>query len=73
MKLFTRIFLLVCVLGALAIPALCQNIVIGEFASLTGGEVTFGINSSNGTDLATQEINNAGGLMCGSFGVALSG
>ena len=42
-----------------------QDIVIGEFASLTGSEATFGVNSSNGVQLAVDEINNAGGLLGG--------
>src|SRR5438105_13467071 len=50
--------------GFAAITSLCaQDIVIGEFASLTGSEATFGINSSNGAELATEEINNAGGVL----------
>ena len=73
MKAVTRIFLLVCVLGALAISAFDQNIIIGEVSSLTGSEATSGINSSNGIELVKQEINNAGGLLSGRFGVALSG
>jgi len=51
--------------GLLALPANAQNIVVGEFASLTGSEATFGINSSNGVELAKEEINNAGGLLGG--------
>src|SRR5437588_2088468 len=56
---------LFCILfGFTAIISLCaQDIVIGEFASLTGSEATFGINSSNGVELAKQEINNAGGVL----------
>src|SRR5438105_15603121 len=58
---------LFCILfGFTAIISLCaQDIVIGEFASLTGSEATFGINSSNGVELAKEEINNAGGLLGG--------
>ena len=33
---------------------------IGQFASLTGSEATFGISSDNGIKLAVEEINNAG-------------
>lgn len=36
---------------------------IGEFASLTGSEATFGISSDNGMKLAVEEINNAGGVL----------
>lgn len=46
----------------------CSNnsaniIKIGEFASLTGSEATFGISSDNGMKLAVEEINNAGGVL----------
>ncbi len=51
--------------GLLALPANAQDIVVGELASLTGSEATFGINSSNGVELAKEEINNAGGLLGG--------
>ncbi len=44
-------------------PLRAQDIVVGEFASLTGSEATFGINSSNGVELAKEEINNAGGVL----------
>jgi branched-chain amino acid transport system substrate-binding protein len=36
---------------------------IGEFASLTGKEATFGISSHEGTLLAIEEINAAGGVL----------
>ena len=65
MNPFTRIFLVVCVLGALAVPTFGQGIVIVEFASLTGSEATFGINSSNGIELPKEEISNSGGLLGG--------
>jgi branched-chain amino acid transport system substrate-binding protein len=45
--------------------ARAQDVVIGEFASLTGSEATFGVNSSNGVELAKEEINNAGGVLGG--------
>ena len=32
---------------------------IGEFASLTGSEITFGITSGNRVELAREEINDA--------------
>src|SRR5216117_1184378 len=51
--------------GLLAVPANAQDIVVGEFASLTGSEATFGVNSSNGVELAKEEINNAGGVLGG--------
>jgi branched-chain amino acid transport system substrate-binding protein len=36
---------------------------IGEFASLTGKEATFGTMSHHGTELAVEEVNAAGGLL----------
>ncbi len=40
-----------------------DTIKIGEFASLTGTEATFGISSHEGTLMAIEEINAAGGLL----------
>src|SRR5436305_9629240 len=55
-----------CIVFSFAVSTLAaQDIVIGEFASLTGSEATFGINSSNGVELAKEEINNAGGVLGG--------
>ena len=68
MKIFTRYILVPFVFAAagfLALPVSAQEIVVGEFASLTGTEATFGVNSSNGVELAKDEINNAGGLLGG--------
>ncbi|HEY4414189.1 MAG TPA: ABC transporter substrate-binding protein [Verrucomicrobiae bacterium] len=39
------------------------TIKVGEFASLTGSEATFGQQSHNGTQLAVDEINAAGGVL----------
>ena len=39
-----------------------ETIKIGEFASLTGKEATFGISSHEGTLMAIEEINAAGGV-----------
>lgn len=39
------------------------EIIIGEFASLTGKEATFGQSSHKGTVLAVEEINGAGGVL----------
>lgn len=39
------------------------TIKIGEFASLTGKEATFGVSSHEGTLMAIEEINAAGGLL----------
>lgn len=40
-----------------------DGIVIGEFASLTGKEATFGTSSHEGTQLAVETINAAGGVL----------
>jgi branched-chain amino acid transport system substrate-binding protein len=40
-----------------------NEIVIGEFGSLTGTTATFGISSRNGIDMAIEEINKAGGVL----------
>lgn len=40
-----------------------ESIKIGEYASLTGKEATFGTSSHEGTLLAIEEINAAGGLL----------
>jgi branched-chain amino acid transport system substrate-binding protein len=38
-------------------------IVVGEYASLTGKEATFGTSSHEGTQLAVEELNAAGGVL----------
>lgn len=40
-----------------------DTIKVGEYASLTGGTATFGISSHEGTLLAIEEINAAGGVL----------
>ncbi len=40
-----------------------NEIAIGEFAALTGGTASFGQSSHNGTKLAVDEINAAGGVL----------
>ncbi len=40
-----------------------DGIVVGEFASLTGGSASFGQSSHKGTQLAIEEINAAGGVL----------
>jgi branched-chain amino acid transport system substrate-binding protein len=47
--------------GAAGAPA--ETIKIGEFASLTGKDATFGISSHEGTLMAIEEINAAGGVL----------
>lgn len=40
-----------------------NEILIGEYESLTGAEATFGISSTNGLKLAVDEVNSSGGLL----------
>ena len=40
-----------------------NEIVIGEFGSLTGTTATFGISTRNGIDMAIDEVNAAGGVL----------
>jgi branched-chain amino acid transport system substrate-binding protein len=40
-----------------------NEILIGEYESLTGAEATFGQSSTNGLKLAVEEINGSGGLL----------
>jgi branched-chain amino acid transport system substrate-binding protein len=40
-----------------------DTIKVGEFASMTGSEATFGQSSHNGTQLAIDELNASGGLL----------
>lgn len=44
-------------------PGDANAIAIGEYASLTGREAAFGNSSHNGTKLAVEELNAAGGLL----------
>jgi branched-chain amino acid transport system substrate-binding protein len=40
-----------------------DEIIIGEYGSLTGSTATFGISTKNGIDIAVDEINKAGGIL----------
>src|SRR5262249_20280937 len=55
-----------CVVLACLLLAACpkpQNeIVVGEYGSLTGSEATFGQSTHNGVSMAVEEINAAGGI-----------
>lgn len=56
------------VIGGIALFQACNKsggneILIGEYASLTGSEATFGQSSHNGLMLAVEEINKSGGLL----------
>ena len=58
---------LICALAVVLATSSCarksETIKIGEFASLTGKEATFGQASHKGTLMAVEEINAAGGLL----------
>jgi len=64
-------FVLLCLLAALAVTSCAgaksdsnaNEIVIGEFGSLTGTTATFGISTKNGIDMAVDAINKSGGLL----------
>jgi branched-chain amino acid transport system substrate-binding protein len=54
--------------AAVALSPACKKkggdeILIGEYGSLTGGIATFGISTKNGSELAFEELNAAGGLL----------
>ncbi len=62
----SRISLLALLLGTAfaCLPALAQEVIkVGEYASLTGREATFGEFSHKGTLLAVEELNAAGGVL----------
>jgi branched-chain amino acid transport system substrate-binding protein len=40
-----------------------NEIIIGEYGSLTGTTATFGISTKNGIDMAIDEVNQAGGVL----------
>ncbi len=57
------LILLVLVLSSACSKSAEDEIVVGEFASLTGGTATFGRSSDAGVRLAIDEINASGGLL----------
>jgi branched-chain amino acid transport system substrate-binding protein len=69
MKSVHKFFLpLIMIVAGLAMFQSCNKtatdeILIGEYASLTGSEATFGQSSHNGLILAVEETNNTGGLL----------
>jgi len=63
-KLHTKLFTLLAVLAMGCATGYSQDeIVVGEFASLTGGNASFGQSSHKGTQLAVDEINASGGVL----------
>src|SRR4026209_2096988 len=61
-------FLFLCLCSVMALTS-CGNtpaaneIVIGEYGSLTGKDATFGISTQNGVAMAVDAVNKAGGLL----------
>ena len=66
-KVTTFISLIIVIAVSVSITSCNKNqdnvIKIGQFASFTGSEATFGISSDNGIKLAVEEINSSGGLL----------
>lgn len=68
MKFLNKIVILFIFCASLALyscnkSGTSNEIVIGQFASLTGSKATFGISSDNGVKLAVEDVNKAGGLL----------
>ncbi len=65
-RLVSPVFVLVCVwlpVMAASGSVIAEEILIGEYGSLTGDHATFGISTKNGIDMAVDEINAAGGVL----------
>jgi branched-chain amino acid transport system substrate-binding protein len=57
-------FLVVTALFALGVAAIAQDeIKVGLYASLTGGQASYGISQNNAIQLGLEEINQAGGVL----------
>src|SRR5688572_30964503 len=61
--IFCLVAVLSCQRGGNTPQQEANEIVIGEFGSLTGTTATFGISTRNGIDLAIDEVNAAGGIL----------
>lgn len=65
-RLSRRIFVSAAVLGSLALAAGCKaktdDIAVGAYLSLSGGQSTFGTDTKDGIELALQQQNAAGGI-----------
>jgi branched-chain amino acid transport system substrate-binding protein len=57
------VLFLALVVGLCPPPSRGQDIVIGEYGSLTGGTATFGISTDEGLQLALDQINSKGGVL----------
>lgn len=60
---FLRLLLTAVAASVSATASAQEEIVVGEFASLTGGSASFGQSSHKGTQLAIDELNAAGGVL----------
>jgi branched-chain amino acid transport system substrate-binding protein len=67
MKKLSYLLIIITVISALYLSGCTKSsqneILIGEYASLTGSEATFGISSDNGLKLAVDEVNSSGGVL----------
>jgi branched-chain amino acid transport system substrate-binding protein len=67
MKKLSYLLIIITVISALYLSGCTKSsqneILIGEYASLTGSEATFGISSDNGLKLAVNEVNSSGGVL----------
>src|SRR3954471_3645209 len=59
---FSIVLTVLCLMLFATPVARAQDIVIGEFGSMTGSEATFGVSTDNGIKLAVKEKNAAGGV-----------
>jgi branched-chain amino acid transport system substrate-binding protein len=48
--------------GNISTSAAGEDILVGEYGSMTGGQATFGVSTHNGIMMAADEINAAGGI-----------
>jgi branched-chain amino acid transport system substrate-binding protein len=60
--MFLAIAILICTSCSRTTPE-ANEILIGEYGSLTGTTATFGISTKNGVDLAIEQVNKAGGVL----------
>jgi branched-chain amino acid transport system substrate-binding protein len=58
----TLVLVLACLIGFSGCTKKTDEILIGEFGTLTGGEATFGQSTNKGLRMALDEINTAGGV-----------
>jgi len=59
----SAVLFLACAAALASLGRAQEEIKIGEYASLTGGQASFGISTNNATLLGAEEINKAGGVL----------